>query len=351
MSSLTVNGGTFLFDLASPDSGGNVHDEIVVNGAANFSGSSALLPTTNSPPSGTYTILTSTGLSGTAPSVPSTTRSTYTLHFGDTVANTITLDVNSVPAKTIFWTGADSNDNTAWDINNHQNWTDGTITEKYFDLDTAVFDDAHNPSGNRNVLLNATVNPTAVTVNNSSGDYSISGNGTITGSTGLTKSGTSMLILSTANTYSVRTNIQNGTLQLGSSSALPSGTTVTLGSGSNSGVLDLAGNNPTIAGLATSGTGTANIVGNSGGSASTLTVNGGGTFSGVIQDVLGGGSGTVGLTVGGGSLILTGANTYTGPTVINSGATLSVGSGGTAACSARQRSPTTAPWPSIAATR
>src|SRR5207244_2796287 len=131
-------------------------------------------------------------------------RTTYTLHFGDGIsgASNITLDVVNGQPKTLFWTGADVNDSAAWDLNTHQNWTDGSIAETFFDLDTVNLDDVHNSSGNRNVSLNATVKPTATTVNNSAGDYSITGNGAITGSTGLTKLGTSALILSTTNTYS-----------------------------------------------------------------------------------------------------------------------------------------------------
>ena len=48
------------------------------------------------------------------------------------------------------------------------------------------------------------------------------------------------------------------------------------------------------------------------GSTPTLTVTGGGAFGGVISN----GSGIVGLTVGGGTLTLSGANSYTGGTIV-----------------------------------
>ncbi|MCX6878112.1 MAG: autotransporter-associated beta strand repeat-containing protein [Verrucomicrobia bacterium] len=62
---------------------------------------------------------------------------------------------------------------------------------------------------------------------------------------GITKSGTSTLTLSGANTYSGGTTVNTGVLQLGSTSALPSATTLTVGSASG-GTLDLNGNNASI---------------------------------------------------------------------------------------------------------
>ena len=60
------------------------------------------------------------------------------------------------------------------------------------------------------MTLNTTVSPGSVTVNNSLGNYSISGTGTIGGTGSLTKSGTGTLTLSTANTYSGGTIVTAG---------------------------------------------------------------------------------------------------------------------------------------------
>ena len=64
-------------------------------------------------------------------------------------------------------------------------------------------------------------------VNNSNGNYTISGTGTIAGTGSLTKSGTGTLTLSTANTYSGGTNVSAGLLLIEptspTTSALPTG--------------------------------------------------------------------------------------------------------------------------------
>lgn len=154
------------------------------------------------------------------------------------------------------------------------------------------------------------------------------------GTTPLVKQGTGTLTLSGANTYSGGTSVENGSLVLtGGINRLPNATSVTLGSGTTSGVLVLgdatSAVSQTLAGLTTSGTGSGNkVVGANGTGDSTLTLNistGTNTFAGTI-----GGTGTnenrIGLTkTGNGTLVLTGTNTYTGTTTI-SGGTLSVGS-------------------------
>ncbi len=150
-----------------------------------------------------------------------------------------------------------------------------------------------------------------------SGVYS--GSGTLAVSE--TASGSIFVLTSTSNSYTGSTSVQHGTLQLGATNAIPTGSVVTLGSGTNPGVLRLAGHSQTIGGLASSGTG-ANQVTNFGGSGTnTLTINvpafQGYTFAGLL-----GGPATndnnFGLIVtGGGTQSLTnGSNNYTGGTTV-----------------------------------
>ena len=138
---------------------------------------------------------------------------------------------------------------------------------------------------------------------------------------GITKAGPGLMELTGANTYNGGTIISGGTLQMGNASALGA---VTGALNVNSGVLDLQTFSPTV-GLLSGSAGT--VLANSSGATPTLTVNlpsGTSTFGGTIAN----GLGTVAFTTrGNGTQILTGSNTYAGPTTI-SGGTLQLGNGG-----------------------
>jgi len=181
-----------------------------------------------------------------------------------------------------------------------------------------------------NIVLNdsVTLDP------GSSGEIILSG--PVTGTGGLSKVSSGTVLLSaanSANTYAGNATNSQGTLQVGSVTAIPSG----LGKGivilnptsTNTATFDLNGNNQTVNGLVSFGTGNA-VVDNSSSSSITLKVgtagsNPDGTFAGVIQNSSGG---KLGLTkLGTGTLTLNGANTYGGGTVVSSG-TLALGSNG-----------------------
>lgn len=167
--------------------------------------------------------------------------------------------------------------------------------------------------------------------------------GNVTGSGSLAKTGNGTLTLTSRdNSYSGSTLVENGTLRIDlGNDRLPTGTSVTLGAGTTSGVLQLNGFSQTIAGLTTAGTGTANaVIGGSATSTSLLVVlieSGSQTFSGT----LGSGAGVnthatnnLGfIKDGAGAFTLSGASTYNGPTTVNQGTLLlgntsSLGSGG-----------------------
>jgi autotransporter-associated beta strand protein len=141
------------------------------------------------------------------------------------------------------------------------------------------------------------------------------------------KSGSGQWILSGANTYSGGTTISAGTLQLSGSGTL----------GNVSGSLNVAGGaldlNNTSQGVGElTSTGAGGTIVNNGTGVSTLTVgNGnatGGNFNGVIADNNNAAGGAVAVTkTGFGTITLSGANTYTGPTNVNTG-TLAVAAPG-----------------------
>jgi fibronectin-binding autotransporter adhesin len=152
----------------------------------------------------------------------------------------------------------------------------------------------------------------------------------ITGAGGLIKTGSDTLALSGVNSYGGGTAIANGTLQVGAANTLPTATTVTFGTVTTNGVLDLNGESQQVGGLAVaaavpSGSLPSQIIGNSSQtSPATLVFDSAesSTFGGVIVDAISGGNQTTALTVNGGSLTFTNANTYSGTTTINGGTLL-----------------------------
>ena len=156
---------------------------------------------------------------------------------------------------------------------------------------------------------------TPMTLGTAGGTIDTNGNsatlsGIVSGSGGLTKSGTGTLRLSAANSYTGATAVNAGTLQAGAANVFGNNSAMTVASGA---VLDLNSFNQTLGSLAgagnvTLGAATLNAGGN----------NSGTTYSGVL-------SGTGNLTKSGsGLLILNGVNTYSGATTVAAG-TLEVG--------------------------
>ncbi|MCX6873871.1 MAG: HYR domain-containing protein [Verrucomicrobia bacterium] len=183
---------------------------------------------------------------------------------GVTVSEAIPYDI---------WAGTVSND---WDINTTANWTAGGLPANFAETDWVMFDDS--ATGTTTVNLTTTLAPGGVTVTNSALNYTFTGSGKLTGPTGLTKNGTGVLTVLTANDFTGGTIIDGGTLQLGDGG--------------------------------TSGSVTSNII-----DRGTLIWyrTDSATFAGTIS-----GSGTV-IKNGIGTLTLTEANTYTGNTTVSAG--------------------------------
>ena len=149
-----------------------------------------------------------------------------------------------------------------------------------------------------------------ITLQSQGGTVDTNGNnatlsGAISGPGGLSKIGLGTLTLSGQSTYTGATGVNAGTLQAGAVNTFSPFSAFTVVSGAT---LDLASFNQTIGSLAGTGGVTLGSATLTTGNDNTSTI-----FSGTI-------SGAGGLTkIGSGTLLLTGANTYAGPTNINAG--------------------------------
>ena len=133
----------------------------------------------------------------------------------------------------------------------------------------------------------------------------------ISGSGGVNQIGAGTLVLSGANTYSGGTNIEHGTLSVGSDGNLGTGGPIAMSAGST---LKVTATGAFGHAVTLTGDPTFNIA------PATTT-----TWNGVIGD--GASAGTLEVS-GGGTLVLTAANTYSGGTTIHGGSILSIASDG-----------------------
>ena len=199
-------------------------------------------------------------------------------------------------------------------------------------IDAATHATISSGGGTLNLTGGVTKNGTTLTITGG-GTVHITNNG-ITGSapnSDLVVDGTTV-VLNAANSYNGPTTVQNaGTLQLGNNNVLPTSPRTALAVNSGS-VFNLAGYSDSVASL--SGDSSAIVKNSVAGSTSLLTINSAAgvssTFAGIISGTNGGTQGNVALQKDGAStLILTGANTYSGTTTINGGTLIAArGSGG-----------------------
>jgi len=150
----------------------------------------------------------------------------------DTVNSSIDLVLVSTP---LLWTGRINNN---WDTTT-TNWINtATLAPSLYTAgSTVIFDDTASSS---TVNITTTVSPGGVTVSNSVLPYVFqNGGGSISGSDGFTKLGSSSVTVQTANSYAGDTVIGNGTYIVGASGAIPFGSGA--GNVQISGMLDMNG--------------------------------------------------------------------------------------------------------------
>jgi autotransporter-associated beta strand protein len=199
----------------------------------------------------------------------------------------------SASAAALIWSGVV---NGTWDTAT-VNWLNGGASATFQNGNAVVFDDS--ASANTTISLSANRSPGAVVFNNSSKSYAFSGSA-IAGTGSLIKQGSGSLMLTSANTYTGGTTNSGGTLSLGDSGALGTGT-LTLNGGTLQNIAAITVNNNIVSG----GGGTISIPA-SGGQDFWV----GGSLSGTGPLTLGGGGPTKSLNLG------FAANTVTGDITI-----------------------------------
>ena len=116
------------------------------------------------------------------------------------------IDELEVLGTTMTWTNGAGT--AKWNLNGDANFT-GAADGKFLSQDTVRFTNA----GAGTLTLEGSLNPTSVTVDATS-NYTFGGTGSITGTGGLTKSGSGMLTLRQTHSFSGPTVVNGGTLEL-----------------------------------------------------------------------------------------------------------------------------------------
>jgi autotransporter-associated beta strand protein len=205
--SLTLESGTLRFDLNAPGNNDvvNVTGTLALNGVTTADVSA--VGGTITP--GTYTVLTYGALSGGTNNLQvsgALANSRYSFVFDAASVPSVNLIVGGGPSSSLTWSG-DGLANV-WDLHTTTNWN--SHTERFYDLDTVTFDDTG--SASPAVSLAGTLEPAGVVTVNATKNYTFSGSGKISGSAGLSKSGTGTLTISAFNDYTGDTTVDAGVL-------------------------------------------------------------------------------------------------------------------------------------------
>lgn len=211
--SLTLSGGvTNRFDLSDDPTGIiKTNDVIHIVGDLNLSGVNVLKFSLldGLPGNGVYTLITYSGaLNGSL--------ANFSLAgINGTLTNlpgAIGIMVSATrPPATVAWTGNGGNNN--WDNGTNVCWNNDGAVDRFYFGDDAIFNDIG--SSNLTANLADVLTPDSVTVD-ATVNYTLSGSGKITGSTGLTKTNSGTVTILTANDFTGPTIIGGGTLSVSS---------------------------------------------------------------------------------------------------------------------------------------
>jgi len=215
--------------------------------------------------------------------------------------------ITSANAASLVWSSSFANN--AWDVGITKNWLNNGAQDYFQNGASVNFTDA---GSLRSPVLNTNVAPLSVSFN-SIDSYTLSGTGSIIGTTGLLKTNTGALTITTSNTYTGTTYLGGGMVNV--AAVANGGTASPLGAAANGssnlvfdgGILQYTGESAATDRGATlnSGGGTVMIENAS----VILTLNGPITGASLAEFT----------KAGPGWLALGGANTYAGNTLINAG--------------------------------
>ena len=342
---LTLNNGANVnFVLGTPGSANpGISSLATVNGNLTFGGTVNFTATNNANQNsngslgvGLYELFSFTGTSNwTSSTFSAPTGGPLNYAFSETSSSNGQIDLRVTAAGTLTWTGLVGGSPALWN-SSAANWANGSTTMQTFSNGVPVLfaDNWTGGSGvtNSNVQVGSGgVQPFSVEFANNAVSYTMSSadSAGIAGTTGVLVDGGGTVMFTGQNSYTGATTIANASTlvvsndnQLGSDPNTATVGDIAIGGGTASGgtlqangSFTLNANRGVALGpISGSGSGTINVAGTG-----TLTI------AGVIADA--GGSGSLIVNSGSGNtgtLILTGANTYSGSTTINAG-TLQIG--------------------------
>ena len=206
---VSLSGGSLLMDV-----GGAAPAKLTTSGDFTTTGGAIEIAAENGPITpGTLELVRYSGSLTGSPvvNIPvelANSRMAPVVDYGTGTDSAITLTSTASPLD-LTWQGTSGG---VWDNNTTANFDGGS--ETFFPLDSVTFDDS---GVNSSIQLDTVVTPTDVVFDH--GDtvatYTVSGTGSISGPTMLTKDGTGTTILATDNDYTGATDILGGTLQIG----------------------------------------------------------------------------------------------------------------------------------------
>lgn len=187
---LTLNAGSVSsFNLSSTTNGAN--GQMVVDGDINLYGGTVQV-SASTLQVGRYRLIVYSGVeNGSAANLSISYAGSQSVSVDDSIAGEIDLVVSPAAVTQLIWNGDGSQN--VWDIDTTANWLNGATPSVFTNGTVARFTD----SGSKTppVNISATVQPLSLVVSNNTGTYTLGGNGSIAGGTGITKQGAGALVL------------------------------------------------------------------------------------------------------------------------------------------------------------